>query len=79
MALQLGALRAALVDAGARPELAEKAAEEIAEYDREFADIRSDLKVLKWMVGAVIALGSAVTLPSIWLLLRVAAKIGALA
>ena len=32
MALQLGALRAALADAGAKPELAECAAEEIAGY-----------------------------------------------
>ena len=36
MALQLGALRDALIDAGAKPELAGKAAEELAAYDDQF-------------------------------------------
>lgn len=78
MALQLGALRAALADAGAKPELAERAAEEIAGYDRELADIRADLLVLRWMVGAVLALMAAIGTPALWLLLRVAGKVGAL-
>jgi hypothetical protein len=55
MALQLGALRDALVEAGASEEKAQKAAEEMAGYDREFADVRSDLKLLKWMQGATFA------------------------
>lgn len=36
MALQLGALGDALIDAGAKPELAEKAAEELAGYENRF-------------------------------------------
>ena len=36
MALQLGALRDALIDAGAKPEIAGKAAEELAAYDDQF-------------------------------------------
>jgi hypothetical protein len=41
MALQLGALRDALVEAGASEEKASKAAEELAGYEREFADIKA--------------------------------------
>ena len=62
MALQLGALRDALVDAGASPEKAGKAAEEMAGYEREFAsvradiaDVRADLRVLKWGQGVTFA------------------------
>ncbi len=55
MALQLGALQDALVEAGASEEKAQKAAEELASYDREFAEVRSDLKLLKWMQGATFA------------------------
>jgi hypothetical protein len=71
MALQLGALREALIEAGASPEKANKAAEEIAGYD-------SDLKLLKWMVGGVYAVLIILGAPALWLLLRVAAKVGAL-
>jgi hypothetical protein len=67
MALQLGALREALIEAGASPEKASKAAEEVATYD-------ADLRLLKWMVGGLYVLGA----PALWLLLRVAAKVGAL-
>ena len=74
MALQLGALRDALLEAGATPEKAEKAAEELAGYDRQLETIRSDLRLLTWMVGGLYVLGA----PALWLLLRVAAKVGAL-
>jgi hypothetical protein len=55
MAMPLGALRDALLEAGASPEKAGRAAEKIATYDRELADIRSDLKLLKWITGATFA------------------------
>jgi hypothetical protein len=71
MAIQLGALREALIEAGASPEKAAKASEEVAGYD-------SDLKVLKWMVGGVYAVLVIMGAPALWLLLRVAAKVGAL-
>jgi hypothetical protein len=71
MALQLGALRDALIEAGASPDKAAKASEEIAGYD-------TDLKLLKWMVGGVYAVLVILGAPALWLLLRVAAKIGAL-
>ncbi len=45
----------ALLDAGASEEKARKAASVLADYDREFAEIRGDLKLLKWMQGATFA------------------------
>lgn len=42
------------------------------------AKIRSDLRMLQWMVGGLYALISVVIIPGGWLLLRVAAKVGAL-
>ncbi len=44
MALQLGALRDALIDAGARPEMAGKAAEELAAYDDQFEVLRTEMR-----------------------------------
>jgi hypothetical protein len=41
--LQLGALRDALIDAGASPETANRAAEELAGHDREFGNPRADM------------------------------------
>jgi hypothetical protein len=59
MALQLGALRDALIDAGAKQEKADKAAEELAGYENRLANIDTRLTLLTWMVGTniVITLG----------------------
>ncbi len=43
MALQLGALREALLDAGAQPENAARAAEEVAVYETRFGSIEARL------------------------------------
>lgn len=51
MALQLGALRDALLDAGANPAKADKAAEEGAAYENRMATVESRLTLLTWMVG----------------------------
>ena len=56
MALQLGALRDALLDAGANPAKADKAAEEVAAYETRLAGMDTKLTVLTWMVATVIAL-----------------------
>lgn len=48
MALQLGALRDALLSAGAPQDKADKAAEEAAGYD-------TDLRILKWGQTAIFA------------------------
>jgi hypothetical protein len=81
MALQLGALREALIEAGASPDKATKAAEEVASYENRLAGIETKLvsmdgrmNLLTWMVGGLYVLGA----PALWLLLRVAAKVGAL-
>ncbi len=92
MALELGALRDALLDAGASPDKAAKAAEEVATYENRLAGIENRLVSmdgrlvameakfdgrftrLSWMIGGVYVMG----LPALWLLLRVATKIGAL-
>jgi hypothetical protein len=62
MALQLGALRDALIQAGASPDAAGAAAEEVATYETRLLDMHNDLNtvkrdvaVLKWMVGFNIA------------------------
>lgn len=55
MALQLGSLRDALVEAGATTASAAKAAEEVASYENRLAKIETDLSLLKWMTGTVLA------------------------
>lgn len=54
MPLRLGALHDALLDPG-NAEKAQRAAEELANYEGQLADVRSDLRLLKsMMVGAVL-------------------------
>lgn len=72
MALQLGALRDALIDAGASPDKAAKAAEELAGYENRLAgiDLRleqlaSRVTLLTWMTG----FNTALTLGILWRLL----------
>ena len=77
MALQLGALRDALLDAGAKPETADRAAEELAWLQEQRASPRIDteaLIMLTLMVAGLYAVGA----PVVWLLIRVASKVGAL-
>lgn len=74
MALQLGALRTALLDAGAKPETADRAAEEVAGYESRLAAMDTRLTLITWMIAGIYALGA----PVVWLLIRVASKVGAL-
>lgn len=55
MALQLGALRDALIEAGASEEKASRAAEELASYENRLASMENKLSVLMWMVGTNLA------------------------
>lgn len=55
MALQLGALRDALLDAGANPEKANKAAEEAATHEGRLASIDAKLTVALWAGGLLFA------------------------
>jgi phage shock protein A len=56
MAILMGDLRAALVNAGATEELANKAATEVATYEARLASVDSRLSLLTWMVGATLAM-----------------------
>jgi hypothetical protein len=62
MALQLGALRDALLDAGAQPEKAERAAEELAGYGGRLSAFDIRLGILIWMSSANIVLTSIIVL-----------------
>jgi hypothetical protein len=56
MALQLGALRDALIDAGAKPDKADRAAEELAAYESQAANLKGDIRLVQWMAGTGIGL-----------------------
>lgn len=47
-------------------------------YDDRFAGIERRLGILTWQVGTLATVLAAVGVPSVWLLLRIAAKVGAL-
>jgi hypothetical protein len=55
MALQMGALRDALLDAGAHEDKATKAAEEAASYETRLASLDSKLTVALWAGGLLFA------------------------
>jgi len=56
MAMMLGALYQALLEAGAGDEPARRAAEEVAQYESRLATIDTKLAVLQALVGVVILL-----------------------
>lgn len=56
MALQLGAVRDALVAANVPPDLAAKASEELAGQEDRITKIDTRLSVLIWMVGTNLTL-----------------------
>ena len=81
MATMISEVYDALLDAGASEEKARRAAETLASYDNEFhrINVRLDriegrIGLLQWQVGALFA----IVAPTLWLVLRVAAKVGAL-
>ena len=59
MALELGKLRNALIEAGASPK-AEEAAQEVAGYENRSDKLESDMAVVKWMLGFNLAMTIAV-------------------
>jgi hypothetical protein len=52
----MGKLHAALVAAGVDENMAREAAEEVAAYEREFAEIKSTLKLHSRMLATIIIL-----------------------
>lgn len=65
MAIQLGALRDALLDGGTSPESAARAAEEVAGYENGLASTDASLAVLRWPTEA----NAAVTAGVLWTVL----------
>ena len=55
MAVMLAKTYEAFIAAGAPEEKAVAAAEELAAYESRFAKIETDLAVIKWMLGVLIA------------------------
>lgn len=49
----------------------------MATYEPAFVALRSDLRVLKGPLGVVIGLFTVVPVPTLWLVLRSATKLGA--
>jgi len=62
MALRMGALYDALLAANVPDEVARRAAEEVANYNERISEIKSDLGIVKWMLGSLIAF----TLANLW-------------
>ena len=56
MALQLGALRKALLAANVPADQADAASEEVAGYDNRLAGVERSVAVLTWMAGANLTL-----------------------
>jgi hypothetical protein len=54
--------------------IADKRNQSLTRYGTRFAKIDSDFALLKWTIAGIYALSA----PSLWLLLRIAAKVGAL-
>lgn len=55
MALMMGNLYQALREGGASDEVSRKAAEEVADYQKQLSEIRSDLSLVKGLLGVVVA------------------------
>jgi hypothetical protein len=55
MALMLGKLYDALRLAGVPDDKAREAAEEVATYEKDLAEIKPDLRLLKWLTGTTLA------------------------
>ena len=55
MALMLGKLYDALRAAGVPEDKAREAAEEVATFEKDFPEIKSDVRVLKWITGTTLA------------------------
>jgi hypothetical protein len=54
-----------------------KAATALSKRDDDVASLKADMTLLKWMVGALAAVTFSVGAPAVWLLIRVAVKVGA--
>jgi hypothetical protein len=56
MAVMMSGLYDALKEAGAPDDKARIAAEEVAAHRDNISELKADMRLLKWMVGAILAL-----------------------
>ena len=68
----------ALIAAGAPEEKARSAAEVLANYNDRLNRIERRLMILTWQIGIMTTAQVVIGLPALWLLVGVAAKVGAL-
>jgi len=54
MAIMMGNLYEALVEGGASADNARKAAEEVADYQKQLSEIRTDLTLVKTLLGVIV-------------------------
>ena len=78
MTIMLTEVYDAFKEANVSDVTARKAAEAVAAYDDRFARIERRLAVLSWQVGVLAGAMLLIGAPSVWLLVRVAAKVGAI-
>ena len=62
MALMMGALYDALRSANVDHDRSRKAAEEVADFQKQIGDLKSDMAALKWMMGFLLATNLAIVL-----------------
>ncbi len=55
MAMMMGSLYEALVEGGTSSDAAKKAAEEVADHQKQLADIRTDLAMVKALLGVAVS------------------------
>ena len=55
MAVMMGSLYKALLGGGTSAEAATRAAEEVADHQKQLADIRTDLALLKGLLGVAVS------------------------
>ena len=55
MAIMMRSLYEALVEGGTSPDAAKKAAEEVADYQKQLSEIRTDLALIKGLLGVAVA------------------------
>ena len=65
MAMMLGRLYQALRTAGVPDDQAREAAEEVADFEKQLADLRSDVRLIKWITGTTLAAVVALLLQSL--------------
>ena len=85
MTTMISEVYAAFMEAKVSDATARKAAEAVAAYEARFAGLELQLErlgsrvnVLTWVTGALTSCVLVIGAPSIWLLLRIAAKVSAL-